>query len=518
MSPDLSPDLPADLPHVFPTVVHMLADAAARRPDGLAFKFEGRSLTYRQFLRCVGGLAHELRGLGVVKGERVALVCGNSLEMAIALFAIQAAGAQTVPINPLYTTRELDHLIADAAPIAVIHDLGVAETVLPVAAAHGVSHCLVVGEGGRSFDVWRDDESATLPEPLPSPDDLASLQYTGGTTGLPKGVETTHGQLAFNVAQREGRMPSQADDEIVLCVMPLFHVFATTFMYFAVYCRGTTVILPRYQPDVVLATLATERITRLPAGPTIFIGLMAHENFGATDFSAFRTAYSGSAPLPAETLRRWRAATGSPILEGYGMTEAGPVLTYMDEREALIPGCVGKALPLTEIEIVDVDTGETVLPVGEVGEIRVRGPQIMKGYRNRPEETAQALRGGWLYTGDIGELDTGGNLYIRDRKKDMALVSGYNVYPREIDEVLYAHADVEEAAAVGVPDDYRGEVIRAFVVLRQNAAADAENILDHCRARLAKYKVPATVDVVAALPKTTVGKVDKLALRQIAAE
>ncbi len=502
-----------DLPHVFPTVVHMLADAAWRRPEALAMKFEGRSLSYRELARCVGGLAAELQALGA-SGERVALICGNSLEMAIGLFAVHAAGAQAVPINPLYTARELSHLIEDAAPLAIIHDVGVSETVAPLAAEFNVAHCIAVGDGGRLFDTWRGDGSAGLPEPMPRPDDLASLQYTGGTTGLPKGVEISHHQLAVNIAQREARMPTRPDDEIVLCVMPLFHVFAITFLHLAVYCRGTLVILRRYQPEVVLATIEAERITRLPAGPTIYIGLMAHENFDRTDFSAFRTAYSGSAPLPVETLRRWREKTGSPILEGYGMSESGPVLTFMDEREEMIPGSVGKPLPQTDIEIVDVKSGENILAVGERGEIRVRGPQVMNGYRNRPEETAESLRDGWLYTGDIGEFDRSGNLYIRDRKKDMAIVSGYNVYPREIDEVLYAHADIQEAAAVGVPDDYRGEVIRAFVVLKQGARANADTILEYCRDNLAKYKVPATVDVVSELPKTTVGKIDKLTLRQ----
>ncbi len=502
-----------DLPHVYPTVVHMLADAAWRRPEALAMKFEGRSLSYRELARCVGGLAAELQALGA-SGERVALICGNSLEMAIGLFAVHAAGAQAVPINPLYTARELTHLIEDAAPIAIIHDVGVSATVAPLVADFNVAHCIAVGDGGRLFDTWRGDDSAGLPEPMPTPDDLASLQYTGGTTGLPKGVEISHRQLAVNISQREARMPTRPDDEIVLCVMPLFHVFAITFLHLAVYCRGTLVILPRYQPDVVLATIEAEHITRLPAGPTIYIGLMAHENFDRTDFSAFRTAYSGSAPLPVETLMRWREKTDSPILEGYGMSESGPVLSFMDEREEMIPGSVGKPLPQTDIEIVDVESGEKVLAVGERGEIRVRGPQVMNGYRNRPEETAEALRGGWLYTGDIGEFDRSGNLYIRDRKKDMAIVSGYNVYPREIDEVLYAHADIQEAAAVGVPDDYRGEIIRAYVVLVPGSSADADAILAYCRDNLAKYKIPATVDVVSELPKTTVGKIDKLTLRQ----
>ncbi|MFQ5692941.1 MAG: AMP-binding protein, partial [Nitrospinota bacterium] len=256
-----------------------------------------------------------------------------------------------------------------------------------------------------------------------------------------------------------------------------------------------------------------ERITRLPAGPTVFNGLMGYEGFEGTDFSSLRTGYSGSAPLPEETLKRWQAQTGCPIREGYGQSEAGPVLTYVPEGREIKPGSVGPPLPLTELQIVDVDTGTKVLGVGEQGEIRARGPQIMSGYRNRPEETAETLRDGWLYTGDIGEFDAAGDLYIRDRKKDMAIVGGYNVYPREIDEVLYAHPAIAEAAAVGVPDDYRGEVIKAYVALKPGAECTPEDLMAHCRERLAKYKVPVSIEIMAEIPKTTVGKIDKKALR-----
>jgi long-chain acyl-CoA synthetase len=277
------------------------------------------------------------------------------------------------------------------------------------------------------------------------------------------------------------------------------------------------VILPRYHPEALLDLLERERITRLPAGPTVFIGLLAHPRFDETDFSQLRTAYSGSSPLAEDTLRTWQARTGTPILEGFGQTEAGPVLTYAREGAPLRPGSVGPALPLTEIQIVDVETGERVLPVGALGEIRARGPQVMSGYRNRPRETAEALRDGWLYTGDIGQLDADDFLYVRDRKKDMAIVGGYNVYPREVEEVLYSHPDVNEAAAVGVPDAYYGETIRAFVVLRDGAAASAmasvDALTEHCRRNLAGYKVPGRIDVVESLPRTSVGKVDRLALR-----
>jgi len=443
----------------------------------------------------------------------VVLICGNSLEMAVSMYAVQAAGAQAVPVNPLYTPRELKHILVDADPVAIILDDNLTASLGPLFDELGIDHRIQVGPKSRLLDTWVEDASVTLAD-LPLKDDLATLQYTGGTTGLPKGVDITHRQMATNISQREARLGTQADDERILCVMPLFHVFAVHMcLYLTVYCRGQLIILPRYQPDTVLAAIEKFRITRFPAGPTVYHGLMGYDGFAATDFSSLRTAWSGSAPLPGNTLKRWQEQTSCPILEGYGQSEAGPVLTYVAEGDPVKPGSVGKVLPLTEIQIVDTETGNQVLAVGEQGEIRARGPQIMSGYRNRETETAATLRGGWLYTGDIGEMDEDGDLYIRDRKKDMAIVGGYNVYPREIDEVLYAHPDVIEAAAIGVADDYRGEVIRAFVVAG-NSSVSVDDLLEHCRLNLARYKIPAVLELVNDLPKTAVGKIDKKALRE----
>ncbi len=503
------------LPAVHPTVVHMLADGAGRSGDAVALVSDEGALTYRQYVRCVGGFAAELLEIGGA-GDRVALVCGNSMDMAIAMFAVHAAGMQAVPVNPIYTERELHHILSDAEAVAVVFDDGAGPLIEGLADQLRIAARIRIGgEGGRSLAEWRDDETAALPGALPKPDDLATLQYTGGTTGLPKGVNITHGQISINLSQREAVVPTVPDDETVLCVMPLFHVFASCMcLHLTAYCRGRLVIQRRYHPDRVLDAIEREGITVLPVGPTIFNGLMAMDRFAATDFSALRTVYSGSAPLPVDTLRKWRQVTGTPILEGYGQTEAGPLLTSNVAGKPIVPGSVGPPVPETEVQIVDVETGGIVLSPGEEGEIRARGPQIMSGYRNRPEETALALQGGWLYTGDIGKLDEDGILWITDRKKDMVIVGGYNVYPREIDEVLFAHPNVIEAAAVGVPDDYRGEAIHAFVVLRDRTGDPAAALLDHCRDSLAKYKVPAHIHVVDQLMKTTVGKIDKVAMRQ----
>jgi long-chain acyl-CoA synthetase len=320
--------------------------------------------------------------------------------------------------------------------------------------------------------------------------------------------------VSINVAQREALLPTEPDRERILAITPLFHVYAVAMgLYLAAYCRGTLFIMPRYRPELALAAIDRERITLLSGSPTIYEGLMAHERFGETDLTTLRLCFSGTSALSEETLRRWEAATGCPICEGYGQSEAGPVLSFNPRHGRRKAGSVGVAVPATDIEIVDTASGTRVLGAGEAGEIRARGPQIMHGYRGLARETGDALRDGWLYTGDIGELDVDGYLFIRDRKKDMVIVSGFNVYPREIEEVLYSHPAVLEAAVVGVPDAYRGEALVGFVVPAARATLAAESLRDYMAERLVSYKIPQDIRIVASLPRTTVGKVDKKVLR-----
>ncbi len=522
----------------YPTAVHMLVASASANADreALVCDLDGPPtaatlrLTYRDYLHSVAGLAHELRALGV-QGERVAIVLPNSVEMCIAVFSVLAAGGVVVPLNPLYTERELGAILADADPRALIFDAARAGDIESLAARLGVRHRLPVAIGSDRLTSWAQGaneangnaQPAELPQPLPDADALAFIQYTGGTTGRSKGVMLTHGSFVTNIAQREGLLPtfvtplSERDShqrERILCPMPIFHSYGLTMgLALAAYCGGTLVVMPRYRPDALFTLIEREAISIFPGSPTIFTGLMAHQRFASADWSGVHTCYSGSAPLSLETLQRWEQVTGAPIYEGYGQTEAGPILTYNPVNGTRKPGTVGIALDRTEVQIVDVETGTRVLGTGERGEIRARGPQIMRGYRNLPDETAASLREGWLYTGDIGEFDAEGYLTIRDRKKDMAIVGGYNVYPREIDEVLFMHPAVLDAAAVGVADAYRGEVIRAYVTLRQDASATREDLLAHCARNLAKYKVPVSIEILEALPKTTVNKTDKVALR-----
>ena len=501
-------DRPADFPVIHETVVHMLADAAAQAPDAIALRFQDHELTYRDYVASVSGLARQLIDLGAA-GERVALLMGNSLDMAISMFAVHVAGAQAVPLNPLYTAREAGYILNDAAPVATIYDAALAEL---VGSLDRTGQTL--SADGASFAERTAGSGSHQPLPLPDPDSFATLQYTGGTTGYPKGVNISHRQMSVNISQREAILPTRPDAETVVCVMPLFHVFAVSMcLHLAAYCRGRLVILPRYSPRSLCETIAAERVSILPAGPTIYNGLLNFEGFDGASFTQLKWCYSGSAPLPEETLRRWEDATGCFILEGYGQTEAGPVLTYNPAVGIRKPASVGIPLAMTEVDIVDPDTGDRSLPAGETGEIRARGPQVMAGYRNLPEETAATLRDGWLYTGDIGEFDGDGYLFIRDRKKDMAIVGGYNVFPREIDEVLYTHPDVSEAAAVGVPDDHYGEVIKAWVTLNPGSSATEASLIAYCESQLARYKVPKSIIIGEEIPKTTVGKIDKKALR-----
>jgi len=500
------------MPHVWPTVVHMLHDAVQQAPEHVALECEDEQLSYRQYAACVGGLAAELRQAGLGEGERVVVFMANSLDVAIAIFGVQAAGAQVVPMNPVYTTSELKQVLENADARSIIYDEAAQAVVGQVLSGFEVQYCIGTGEGAQRLTRWRDRDEPVDALPLPEPTAPAILQYTGGTTGVPKGVSLSHSAVATNISQREALLPTRKGQERVLAITPLFHSYAMAMgLYLAVYAHSTLVILPRYRPDTVLESIARDRITLMLGSPTVFTGLMGFEGFAQADLSSLRLCSSGSSALPEETLRRWEAATGCAVCEGYGQTEAGPVIAYNPLNGVRKTGTVGVAVPDTQIQIVDVNDGGKVLPQGEVGEIRVKGPQVMAGYYGRPQETAEALRGGWLYTGDIGRLDAEGYLIISDRKKEMAIVSGFNVYPREIEEALFRHPGVREAAVIGVPDAYRGEVLAAYVVA--DAGVTEQVLLDFLAERLVKYKWPSVIHLVQDLPRTGVGKIDKKQLR-----
>jgi long-chain acyl-CoA synthetase len=476
-----------------PTLPALLARAVAERPDATALICGDVTLNYRDYAHSVDAMARHFE-----PGQTIVLLLRNSIAIAVAMFAIHRAGAISAALNPDYTARELAPMIACAAPAwIIIHDdlraridgLIPAETAL----------FTIVSDRDFIDDLARD--SAPVPLPPPPAHAIAVLQFTGGTTGTAKGVELTQTAVATNIAQREAILPTIFGDEIILCFMPMFHSFASAMcVHLTAYAAGTLVILPRYRPDWVVDAVQRHAVTRLAAGPTVFNGLIGYAGLSRAAMATLRCAWSGSAPLSHATLSRWEAMTGVPIHEGYGQSEAGPVLTYQGPARAAKPGSVGRPLPGTEIRIADD------------GEILARGPQIMRGYRDNAPATREALIDGWLHTGDIGRIDGDGDLFVEDRKKDMAIVGGYNVYPREIDEILMAHPMVSAAAAVGIADAYRGEIIVAFAV----TTATSDQLIAHCAANLVRYKVPSVIHRVDSLPLTGVGKVDKVALRAMA--
>lgn len=476
----------------------MLQEAARRTPEATAVVDGTNSMTYQQYVNAAAGLAQHLVNLDL-SGKRIAVLLGNSIDMCIAMFGIHAAGAVAVPMNPLYSASELSQLLNDSQASGVLCD-GAARAFTSVHLPDGVHHVVSPTDFDSGFRYWADD-CHPLPRPLPEPQQPGSIQYTGGTTGLPKGVVLTHAAIATNISQREALLPTEMAGERLLCVAPLFHVYAMSMcLHNMCYCSGTLYLQERFEPSALLRELESRAITILAGNPTLFSGLMNSEAFGTTDFSSLRYTYSGAAPLPLETLSRWESTTGSPVFEGYGLSEAGPVVSFNPSRGARKPGSVGIAVPGTDIRIA------------KNGEVQVRGPQLMSGYWQNAEETNQVLIDGWLHTGDLGKLDEDGYLFIRGRLKDMLKVSGFSVFPREIEEVLHQHEQVVEAAVVGRADAHRGEVPVAFVVCdRQPEIAE---LLDHCRARLASYKVPSQCYLAEALPRTGPGKVDKQALAE----
>jgi long-chain acyl-CoA synthetase len=340
-------------------------------------------------------------------------------------------------------------------------------------------------------------------------------QYTGGTTGVSKGAILTHGNLSKQTQQVVSWFPDFEDGaEVMLGALPFFHVFGlTTAMNFAIRTAWGNVLIPKPQPEPLLEAIGKFKPTFAPLVPTMFIGLLNHPNIAKTDMTCLKGCFSGSAPLPLEVLRKFEEVTGAVIVEGYGLTESSPVTHVNPFGGNRKIGSIGIPIPDTDCKVVDVATGDDDVPLGERGEICIKGPQVMAGYWNMPEETASTLRDGWLHTGDIATIDEDGYFYIVDRKKDMIISGGYNVYPRDIDEVLYENPKVKEACAIGVPHPKRGEAIKCFVVLKDGETATAEEIIEFCKQKLATYKLPTEIEFRIELPKTNVGKILRKDLR-----
>ena len=504
-------EIPAELPR-YETLVHMLRAAVDQRPDAVAVICEDRRVTYRQFGRATAGLA---KRLGSLAGKRAALLMPNSIEMDIAVLAVMTAGGQVAPINPFFRDREYEKVIPIVEADILIADPAHIDQAKALAEKFGVREVFSLGPGGdEEIDQWFDDASLVVDPSGRRADDLALILFTGGSTGIPKGVDHTFRGLMHGILQHVAVWPLEWGEERFLTVAPMFHIWGLAYTaWVPIYSQGTLVIVPRYDPEKVVRALGEHRITVFGGGPApIYMGLLANPAFDEQDYSSLKYSLSGGAPVPEDLHKEWERRTGCPISEGWGMTEGAPFcLNHAAVPHRLLS--VGNPVPETYVEIVDIETGERVLPMGEAGEVRVKGPQLMVGYRNNPEETARQLRNGWMYTGDVGYVDEDGYLFLVDRKKDMVIVGGSNVYPREVDEVLFNHPAIREAATVGKPDPRLGEVLVAFVVLDRGKTLTEEEFFAYCERQMVKYKRPVEVYFVDALPKTGTNKIDRPALR-----
>ena len=504
----------------------MLNEAILNNPKGLALYFLGEEITYETLGELTEAFAAALQGDGFQKGDRVAIMLPNCPQYVISYYGILKMGGIVTQVNPMYTANELTYILKDSGAQAIV----IYEPLLPILKKviddTSVKRVITVnfhenafsGDSATGFSAFL--KTATRPFYTASINpggDIAVLQYTGGTTGRSKGAMLTHRNLLANVIQvyEFFKDTLHRGAERFLTVIPLFHVYGmSSCMNLAIYTESLNILLPRFDVEEVLKTIKTMRPTSFPGVPTMYIALMNHPNVSEYGLESITVCNSGSAPMPVEKMRTFEAMTGAAILEGYGLSESSPTThcnPYFGTRK---PGSVGIGVPSTDYKIVDLESGTTELPPGEIGEVIINGPQVMKGYWNMPEETDRTLRNGWLYTGDIAYMDEDGYLYIVDRKKDLIIASGFNVYPREIEEVLYEHSAVQEAVVVGVPDSYRGETVKAVVVVKDGNDVTEDELIAYCREKLAAFKVPRIIEFREELPKSSVGKMLRRKIRE----
>lgn len=539
------PAVPASATYPDTTLPLVLEKNARLIPRSVAVEFFGMQLTYSELWDEVLRLANGLKGIGVGVGSKIAIMLPNCPQTVIAYHATLRLGAIAVMTNPLYVERELLHQWTDSEAeflIVLDHLYVKAAKVVPQTAIRGIIATSIreylpfplkflypikarfkklftsVPYDGNRIINFRKLATSNRPELIPcaaSPDEIALLQYTGGTTGIAKGAMLTHRNILANVVQLASWFPElHSGRERFLAVLPFFHVFGLTVsLNLAVYTGCASIIVPRFVPDELISLIEKSKPTIFPGVPSIYTMLLAHPKVDSFDLSSIRFCVTGSAPMPVEILRNFEQKTGSIIVEGYGLSECSPV-THANPIEGMRkPGSIGIALPHTDCKIVDAETGAGEMRVGEIGELVVRGPQMMKGYWKNPEATGEAMRQGWLFTGDLARMDESGYVFIVDRKKDLVISGGYNIYPREVEEVLYEHPKVQDAAAIGVPDPVKGEVVKVFIVPGRGESIGEEEIFSWCRQRLAAYKVPKQIEFRDSLPKTLVGKVLRRELR-----
>lgn len=534
-------EIPATLEYSSELVQSCLQKSAEMFPEKSAIHFMGKEWTYKKLYDDALNFAGYLQGtIGISKGDRVAIMLPNTPQAVISYFAILLAGGIVVQTNPLYTERELEYQMKDSGAKAIITLDILYPRVSKVMPKTELQHIIVTAikdflpfpknlvypfiqkkQYGIVVKVKHEGNIHLLTKILTSSpqkvtaynfdaeEDVALLQYTGGTTGSPKGVMLTHKNLIANTEMSEKWLyKCKPGEGSVLGIIPFFHVYGmTTVMILSIKMAYRMILLSKFDALTTLKTIEKQRPTLFPGAPTIYIGLLNHPDLKKYDLSSIEACISGSAPLPYEVQQKFEEVTGGQLVEGYGLTEASPVTHSNFLWDApKVKGSIGVPYPDTDAVILSMDNGEPI-PVGEIGEIVVKGPQVMKGYWNRPEETKEVLRDGWLYTGDLGYMNEQGYFYVVDRKKDMIIAGGFNIYPREIEEVLYEHPDVLEAVAAGIPDPYRGETVKAYIVLKEGSRITADEINEYARKYLAAYKAPRLYEFRPELPKTAVGKI-----------
>jgi len=525
------------------TISNALTRSAKRFPENTALRYMGKKITYGQLDRLVNTFARALQDLGIRPGDKVGVCLPSIPQVVIANLAIFRIGAVTVQNNPLYTERELAYQLNDSdSRIIITLSLLVprmrkikSETKLEkIIGCHIHSYLpfpkkqlfpLVKKAMYRKIEssgdilVFEELMKKYSGDPIEDQskwDEMAALLYTGGTTGVSKGVMLSNANLSSNVQQFMAWFPDlKQGEEKLVGNFPIFHIAGfTAIQNFIIWNAWENIMVPRPEPKINIEILKKYKPTFLPGVPTIFVGLLADPEFRKLDLSFIKGFFSGAAPLTADTIRDLKELTGGPMCEVYGSTETTPIAAVTPWGGEIKPGTVGVPVPDTDIKIMDIETGEKQVPTGEAGEIFIKGPQIMMGYYKKPEETKAAIKDGWFAMGDIGRMDKDGYLTIVDRKKDMIIAGGYNIYPVELDDVLFEHPKILEACTVGVPDEYRGETVKAFIVVKAGETLTEKEVEIHCRERLAAYKVPKYIEFIDELPKSAVGKILRKELRE----
>lgn len=514
----------------------ILSTTAVETPDAPATSFLGATLTFREIKQRTDRLAAALVRVGVAKGDRVGIMLPNCPQYIVAAFATLRLGAVVVNINPIYTPREFLNIATDAGVKVLITLDRLAAMALETRNNTTIEHVIVTSLAEYSSeradpphladtltlaDLTATDAGEDLPRVTIDPHDLAVLQYTGGTTGTPKGAMLTHANIFANVVQTETWQYRQyhRGEGRYLLVIPYFHIYAFTVgMMCGIWVGGLQILIPKYDVEQVLTAIRDLRPTYFPAVPTVFVSLLAHPKLKDYKLDQVRTFNSGGAPCPVEVIEEFERRIGRTLNEGYGLSETSPVTHSTPHLGRRKPGTIGLPLPDTDCKIVDVETGTREMPFGESGELCICGPQVMKGYWKKPDESANVLRRHddgrvWFHTGDVATMDEDGYTSIVQRKKDMIIVDGFNVYPSEVEGVLYTHATVRMVAVIGMPDPYHGEVVKAYVVPR-DAGVSVDELRAHCKANLAAYKVPVDIELRDSLPQSAVGKILYRVLRE----